>query len=124
MDQRRKPFLTPSRSAVAFAILLVLAFVASLASMPARAGGGGASPASITRAASSPQHRFATRTGIVYPLELPQVTASDVASLAQHSRGSRRLKRLRASATSLDETLPELPSLATLALTATPNVST
>lgn len=92
--------------------------------MPARAGSGAASPASTTRTASSPQHRFATRTGIVYPLELPQVTASDVASLAQHSRGSRRLKRLRASATSLDETLPELPSLATLALTATPNVST
>ncbi len=71
------------------------------------------------------QHRLAIRTGTVYPLELPPVTAS----VGRHSRPRRVADpvayRLSKAAIDNGAILPGLPSLVTLALSATtPTFST
>jgi Abnormal spindle-like microcephaly-assoc'd, ASPM-SPD-2-Hydin len=90
--------------------------------LPARAGAAAAS--SSVPAPRTPQHLIATRTGTVYPLELPPATTS----VSQHSRPFRvaHPAAYRQSKAALDSgaTIPEVPSLATLALTTTPTFST
>ena len=91
-------------------------------SLPARAG---SSAATLSLSAPrQPQHLIATRTGTVYPLELPPATAS----VGSHSRPFRvaHPAAYRQSKAALDSgaTLPEVPSIATLALTTTPTFST
>lgn len=91
-------------------------------SLPARAG---SSAATLSLSAPrQPQHLIATRTGTVYPLELPPATAS----VGSHWRPFRvaHPAAYRQSKAALDSgaTLPEVPSIATLALTTTPTFST
>jgi hypothetical protein len=78
----------------------------------------------VDRSAKTAEHLLATRTGIVYPLELPPATMS----AGRHSRPFRvaHSAGYRQSKAALDSgaMLPEVPSLATLALTTTPTVST
>ena len=106
----------------AFAIVLSFAFIASWMSLPASAGG--ASATQSLPAPGQPQHLVATRTGTVYPLDLPPATMS----VGGHSRPFRvaHPAAYRRSKAALDSsaTLPEVPSLATLALTTTPTFST
>ena len=122
MSDRRNSVWTPRRAVAAFAIVLLFAFVASWTSLPARAG---SSAATLSLSAPrQPQHLIATRTGTVYPLELPPATAS----VGRHSRPFRvaHPAAYRQSKAALDSgaMLPEVPSLATLALTTTPTFST
>jgi hypothetical protein len=91
-------------------------------SLPARAG---SSAATLSLSAPrQPQHLIATRTGTVYPLELPPATAS----VGSHSRPFRvaHPAAYRQSKAALDSgaLIPEVPSIATLALTTTPTFST
>src|SRR5277367_4966036 len=120
MYHRRKFVWTPRRAAAAVFIALLIAFVASWTSLPARAGG---SAPSI--AAPAPRHMLAMRTGVVYPLNLPPSSAQ--ASFARHSRSRRIANPLaysqRQAATTTDAILPALPSIATIALTDTPTLA-
>lgn len=91
-------------------------------SLPARAGGSIATPS--RPAPRQPQHLLATRTGTVYPLELPAATTN----VGRHSRPFRvaHPAAYRQSKAALDSgvMLPEIPSIAMLALTTTPTFST
>jgi hypothetical protein len=123
MSDRKSSVWTPRRVVVAFAVVLLFAFVASWTSLPARAGSSAATQSSP--APNSMRHLLATRTGIVYPLELPSATVT----VGRHSRPRRVADpagyRLRKAAIDSGATpLPEVPSLATLALTTTPTFST
>ena len=123
MSDRSNSVLTPRRVVAAFAIVLFFAFIASWSSLPARAGSSAATQS--LPAPRQPKHLLATRTGTVYPLELPPATAS----VGRHSRPFRVADpvayRLRKAAIDSGAMLPALPSLATLALTATtPTFST
>ena len=124
MSDRRNSVWTPRRAVAAFAIVLSFAFVASWMSLPARAGSSAATLSLSAPAPRQPQHLIATRTGTVYPLELPPATAS----VGSHSRPFRvaHPAAYRQSKAALDSgaTLPEVPSIATLALTTTPTFST
>jgi hypothetical protein len=116
MSDRSNSVWTPRRIVAAFAVVLIFAFIASWSSLPARAG---------SSAATQSIHRLATRTGTVYPLELPPATAS----VGPHSRplrvGDPVAYRLRKAAIDSGAMLPEVPSLATLALSTTsPTFST
>ncbi|MGC2494460.1 choice-of-anchor D domain-containing protein [Candidatus Binatus sp.] len=91
-------------------------------SLPACAGAAAASPS--LPAPKQPQHLLATRTGIVYPLQLPPATMS----AGRRSRSFRvaHPAAYRQSKAALDSgaTIPEIPSLAALALSTTPTFST
>jgi Abnormal spindle-like microcephaly-assoc'd, ASPM-SPD-2-Hydin len=86
-------------------------------SLPARAGAAAANPS--IAAPKQPKHLVATRTGIVYPLELPPATTP----VGPHRRPLRVADpiayRRRKAAIDSGSILPALPSFATLALTAT-----
>ena len=87
--------------------------------MPARAGGG----ASIqsTDAVATPVHSVAVRTGIVYPLQLPQATATT--NLVSHSRRSHVTDpvtyRERKDAMATGATFEDFSSVGVLPLTTT-----
>src|SRR5260370_15293247 len=118
MSARSHSVWTPGRVVVASVVVLLFAVIASWSWLPARAGSSAAT-------AIQAKHLLATRTGTVYPLELPPATAS----VGRHSRPLRVADpvayRLRKAAIDSGAALPEVPSLATLALSTTsPTFST
>src|SRR5260370_27776485 len=118
MSARSHSVWTPGRVVVASVVVLLFAVIASWSWLPARAGSSAAD-------ALQAKHLLATRTGTVYPLELPR----EPATVGRHSRplrvGDPVAYRLRKAAIDSGATLPELPSLATLTLSATtPTFST
>src|SRR5580658_7213211 len=87
MSDRKNFGVTPRRAAVAFAVLLFFAFVASWTSLPARAGGG-----AETRSTTAPQPvpGSAVRIAIVDPMKLPPAT-----TIARAALRARRLHIVR-----------------------------
>src|SRR6202043_3387843 len=113
---------TPRRAVAAFAIVLSFAFIASWMSLPASAGGSAATQS--LPAPRLPQHLLATRTGTVYPLELPPATTSVVRHLRPFRVADPAAYRQSKAALDSGATIPEVPSIATIALTTTPTFST
>ena len=121
MSDRKNFGVTPRRAAVAFAVLLFFAFVASWNSLPARAGGG-----AETRSTTAPQPvpGSAVRIAIVDPMKLPPATT--IASAARRTHRVRVLPKFFGhgnAVTSPSATLPDLSSLA-LPLTTMPAFTT
>src|SRR6202161_2853821 len=121
MTDRKNLGLTPRRAAVAFAVVLLLAFAASWTSLPARAGGD-----VETRPTTAPQPvpGSAVRIGIVDPMKLPPATTTARAALRP-----RRLHIVRprffghGNAATSTSAIPDLSSLA-LPLTTMPAFTT
>ena len=123
MSERKNSVWTHRRAVAAFVIVLVFAFAASWASIPARAGSSTATQSAPTP--RQPQHLLAHRSATVYPRELPPLTTSAVAHARPFRVADPAAYRRRKAAIDAAAALPELPSIATLALTSTmPTVAT
>src|ERR1700747_82075 len=109
MSDRRDSVWTPRRVVVAFAVVLLFAFVASWTSLPARAGSSAAPQSSP--APNSMRHLVATRTGVVYPQELPPATMTVGRHLRPRRVADPASYRLRKAAIDSGATsLPAVPS--------------
>ena len=122
MDRRGNFVSSGRRIAAGLALVLVVVFAVSALSL---SDGTNSVPTINSLPARTPIHRYAVRTGTVYPLELPPATPT----LEHHSRplhvADPAAYRMRKAALAAGAALSSFPSFASLAATATtPTVST